>query len=163
VNTVERLNERIRRGEFPQVVREAEEAYEEDVENAVERIVERREALKVVIITGPSSSGKTTTTIKVGQRLSRVGIRLVTLNVDHYFFDLEMHPKDEFGDYDFETPQALDLPLVSEHLARLVRGEQVLIPFYDFKTGKRRLEQTPCSSMRNEVIRLTACMACSPP
>ena len=152
VNTVERLNERIRRGEFPQVVREAEEAYEEDVENAVERIVERREALKVVIITGPSSSGKTTTTIKVGQRLSRVGIRLVTLNVDHYFFDLEMHPKDEFGDYDFETPQALDLPLVSEHLARLVRGEQVLIPFYNFKTGKRRLEQTPMQLHENEVI-----------
>ena len=62
-------------------------------------------------------------------------MKFAALNVDHYFFDLSMHPKDEFGDYDFETPQALDLALINEHLKRLVRGEEVLIPYYDFKTG----------------------------
>ena len=53
-----------------------------------------------------------------------------------------MHPKDEFGDYDFETPYALDLELINEHLQRLVAGEQVMIPFYDFKSGHRLLDQT---------------------
>jgi uridine kinase len=79
-------------------------------------------------------------------------MRLVTLNVDNYFFDLEMHPKDEFGDYDFETPQALDLDLINEHLTRLFEGEEVMIPFYDFKTGTRHLEQTPMKLASNEVI-----------
>ncbi|MCJ7624033.1 MAG: ATP cone domain-containing protein, partial [Anaerolineaceae bacterium] len=137
VDTIEGLNERITRGEFAQIVAESESAYNEDVENAAELIAKHRDELKLVIITGPSSSGKTTTTTKVGQRLERMGMKLVTLNVDNYFFDLEMHPKDEFGDYDFETPQALDLPLINDHLVRLFAGEEVRIPFYDFKTGKR--------------------------
>lgn len=152
VNTVAGLNARIARGEFPQIVQEAEAMYAEEIKNAVELILERRADLKVVIITGPSSSGKTTTTIKVGERLKRAGLNLVTLNVDHYFFDLELHPKDEFGDYDFETPQALDLALINQHLARLIAGERVLIPFYDMKTGKRHLEHTPMQLRADDII-----------
>ncbi len=152
VHTVESYNKRVRAGEIPEIITAAEAAYNEDVENAAESIIQRRSQLRMVIITGPSSSGKTTTTIKVGQRLKRVGMKLVTLNVDHYFYDLEMHPKDEFGDYDFETPQALDLELIDEHLSRLIAGDEVRIPFYDFKTGKRRLEHTPMQLAENEII-----------
>ncbi len=152
VHTIESYNKRVRAGEIPEIITAAEAAYNEDVENAAESIIQRRSQLRMVIITGPSSSGKTTTTIKVGQRLKRVGMKLVTLNVDHYFYDLEMHPKDEFGDYDFETPQALDLELIDEHLSRLIAGDEVRIPFYDFKTGKRRLEHTPMQLAENEII-----------
>jgi uridine kinase len=81
-----------------------------------------------------------------------MGMQLVTLNIDNYFFDLEMHPKDEFGDYDFETPQALDLPLINEHLSRLLGGEEVRIPFYDFHVGKRTLDVTPMSIGPLDVI-----------
>jgi uridine kinase len=63
-----------------------------------------------------------------------------------------MHPKDEFGDYDFETPQALDISLINEHLAALTSGKQVMIPFYDFKTGMRTDSQTPMQLKENEVI-----------
>jgi len=139
VHTVEALNARIRNGEFPHIVHESEAAYEDDVATAADLIAERQDELKVVIISGPSCSGKTTTTIKLEERLKRRGFKFVTLNVDNYFFDLELHPRDEFGDYDFETPQALDLPLINEHLTRLIAGEEVLIPFYDFKTQKRHL------------------------
>lgn len=152
VDTIEGLNERITRGEFAQIVAESEAAYEEDVENAAELISKRRDELKLVIITGPSSSGKTTTTIKIGQRLERMGMKLVTLNVDNYFFDLEMHPKDEFGDYDFETPQALDLSLINEHLGKLFTGEEVHIPFYDFRAGKRLNDQIPMKLNEGEII-----------
>jgi uridine kinase len=143
VNTVEGLNERIARGEFPDLVRESEHAYEEDVATAAELIKKRRDEVKIVIIAGPSSSGKTTTTIKLEQRLREIGLSLVALNVDNYFFDLELHPRDEYGDYDFETPQALDLALINEHLIRLLAGEEVLLPQYDFKTGKRFNDVTP--------------------
>jgi uridine kinase len=112
----------------------------------------RAEELRVVIITGPSSSGKTTTAAKINQRLVEMGMKFTTLNVDNYFYDLDMHPKDEFGDYDFETPQALDLELINEHLRRLLKGEQVLIPSYDFQTGTRVPEQTPMKLTRDEVL-----------
>jgi len=152
LNTVAGLNKRIARGEFAEIVHESEKLYEEDVENAAELIMQRADELRIVIITGPSSSGKTTSTIKVGQHLKRKNLNLVTLNVDNYFFDLSMHPKDEFGDYDFETPQALDLDLINEHLSRLIAGEEVLIPFYDFKTGQRHEKQTPMKLKENDII-----------
>jgi uridine kinase len=152
VHTVAGLNRRLAQGEFPAIVSETEKMYNEDVENAVEMIAQRKEEIKLVIITGPSSSGKTTTTIKVGQRLSRMGLSLVTLNVDNYFFDLEMHPKDEFGDYDFETPQALDLALINDHLVRLIQGEEVLIPYYDFKESRQYPDQTAMSLKPGDVL-----------
>ncbi len=152
LHTMAHLNERIHKGELPEIVSESEAFYHEDVENAAHLVAERKDALRMVIIAGPSSSGKTTTTIKLGERLARHNMKLVTMNVDNYFFDLEMHPKDEFGDYDFETPQALDLDLINEHLARMFAGEEVMIPFYDFKSGTRKLAQTPMKLAPNEVI-----------
>ncbi|MEA3327266.1 MAG: ATP cone domain-containing protein [Chloroflexota bacterium] len=151
-HTVKSLNKMIRKGKFSKIVGASEAFYHEDVENAAHLVAERKDELRMVIISGPSSSGKTTTTIKLGERLARHDMKLVTLNVDNYFFDLEMHPKDEFGDYDFETPQALDLELINEHLTRLFEGEEVKIPFYDFKTGTRHLEQIPMKLAPNEVI-----------
>ena len=115
VHTSQKLNQKIRDGKLHEIVTAAEAAYSEDVENAANLILDRKDEVRVVFIAGPSSSGKTTTTIKVGERLARQGFKLITLNIDHYFFDLEMHPKDEFGDYDFETPHALDLPLITSY------------------------------------------------
>jgi uridine kinase len=92
LHSVERLNSRIARGEFPHIVQESDRCYEEDIDTAAQLIVKRRDELKLVVIAGPSSSGKTTTTIKLGQRLADVGMSLVTLNVDNYFFNLELHP-----------------------------------------------------------------------
>lgn len=152
VNTIDGLNQRIAQSEFAEVVAEAEAAYEVQVKEASELIAERGEEIKLAIITGPSSSGKTTTTIKLEHHLTQRGLKFATLNVDNYFFDLEMHPKDEFGDYDFETPQALDLPLINEHLKKLTAGEEIMVPFYDFKTGKRHEAQTPMRIAPNEII-----------
>jgi uridine kinase len=154
VNSVKGLNERLARGELAMIIQEGEAAYNEDIENAAEMVAKRRDDLRLVIIAGPSSSGKTTTTMKLAQRLRRMELSLVSLNVDHYFFDLELHPKDQFGDYDFETPQALDLALINEHLTRLIAGEEVLIPYYDFKTGHRFNERTPMRLGPKDVILL---------
>ncbi len=163
LHTVEHLNRRVAAGEFPHIVQESDRYYDEDVSTAAQLVVERRADVKLVIIAGPSSSGKTTTTIKLAERLSRVGLSLVTLNVDNYFFDLELHPKDEFGDYDFETPQALDLDLISEHLARLVSGEEVLTPYYDFKTSRRRDAVTPMHIGENDIILIDSLHGLHPP
>ncbi len=152
VHTVAQLNEHIRKGSLHQIVTAAEAAYHEDVENAANLVLNRRDEVRMVFIAGPSSSGKTTTTIKLGEQLAREGLKLVTLNVDHYFHDLELHPKDEFGDYDFETPQALNMPLINEHLTHLLAGEEVRIPYYDFKTGTSHKDRTPMKLEKNDII-----------
>jgi len=152
VNTIEGLNQRIRNGELPEITSSSELQYEIDIENAVEMIKLRQNIIKMVIISGPSSSGKTTTTIKIGKRLERIGLKLRTLNVDNYFYNLELHPKDEFGDYDFETPQALDLSLINQHLLDLTNGKEIQVPFYDFKSGMRTDSLTPMHLDDNEII-----------
>ncbi|RLC52277.1 MAG: response regulator SirA [Candidatus Cloacimonadota bacterium] len=152
LHTVDALNNRVANGEFPQIVNESERLYEDDVILGSELIIERLKDLRMVMISGPSSSGKTTTTIKLEEKLIKKGYKFKALNVDHYFFDLELHPKDEFGDYDFETPHALDLQLINEHLVKLSNGEEVLIPAYDFKTGTRKLNVTPMKLQKDELL-----------
>ena len=152
LNTIESLNKRIANGEFPHIVHESESAYEDEVVTACDLITEKSKDIQMVIISGPSSSGKTTTTIKIKNKLKKIGMKFVPLNVDNYFYDLELHPKDEFGDYDFETPQALDLKLVNAHILKLLNGEEILIPLYDFKTGTRKPNQIKMKLNKNEVL-----------
>jgi uridine kinase len=152
LHTIERLNARVSQGDFPDIVRESDLFYHQEIDTAAQLIGERRDDLKIVIVAGPSSSGKTTTTIKLENRLNEMGMQFVALNVDNYFYDLELHPKDEYGDYDFETPQALDLELINDHLTRLIAGEEVRIPFYDFKTGTRTNDVTPVRIGPNDMI-----------
>lgn len=152
VHNVYRLNERVARGEFPDIVAESDHAYEMDIADAADKILARGADVRIVIIAGPSSSGKTTTTAKLADHLREHERSLVALNVDNYFFDLDMHPRDEFGDYDFETPQALDLPLINSHLERLVAGDKVLTPYYDFKTGRRKPDAIPMQISASDII-----------
>jgi len=108
--TTAKLNQRMTDGSFPDLIREADRAYDENVTGAAEAIASEGGGIRLIIVAGPSSSGKTTTTSKICARLRDHGVDTVLLNLDHYFFDLELHPKDEHGDYDFETPEALDIP-----------------------------------------------------
>jgi uridine kinase len=150
-DTVDALNQTIAEGRLPALVASSEERYSQEVLRCADLVAERPE-IRLIIIAGPSSSGKTTTTIKLSERLRQTGRDLVTLNVDHYFFDLEQHPRDEFGDYDYETPHALDLPLINRHLAELIAGRSVKIPFYDFKTGRRTLEAQDLTLAPNQIL-----------
>lgn len=162
LHTVEHLNKKIDAGEFYEVVNVSEKLYEHDVDEAANLIADKAESLKLVMITGPSSSGKTTTTFKMEERLKARGMSFVPLVVDNYFFDLELHPKDEFGDYDFETPQALDLDLINEHLHLLSEGKTVKIPYYDFKEGKRYPDQSELQLKDGQVLLIDSLHALYP-
>jgi uridine kinase len=163
VNTVDGLNKRIGSGEIQDIVMESETAYSQDI-NAVESaILGNRAEIKLVIIAGPSSSGKTTTTNKIALRLAEKGLTFVELNLDNYYFDLEMHPKDEFGDYDFETPHALEIELINRHLKDLLAGKEIQMPFYDFKTGKRSPKTTPTRLLKNDILLIDSLYGIYPP
>ncbi len=154
VNTVEGLNKRVRDGTFPELVKAEEERYHDEVAKAAALITEHLDRIRIVIVAGPSSSGKTTTTTKISEKLLKLGYRFKLLNLDNYFWDLELHPKDEFGDYDFETPQALDLKLINQHLYELLEGKTVQTPIYNFKTGLRENETEPFNLESNEILLL---------
>jgi uridine kinase len=135
--SLKQLSRFVEEERFPQLVDASEVFYRRELEDAAAVLLERIDRVKIVIVSGPSSSGKTTSTIKIGEILKERGYSLVALNVDNYFYDLESHPKDADGDYDYETPQALELPLINRHLKELLAGKTVQIPFYNFQSGNR--------------------------
>ena len=152
--TVEKLNGLIRGGRLPWLIAEADALYESILDQAASAVLDRRHELRFLIVAGPSSSGKTTTTHKLAERLERAGVHVIPMSLDNYFFDLELHPRDETGDHDFETPEAMDLPLINRHLAELDAGRGVDMPRYDFKTGRRTADRTRFEPGPDSVILL---------
>jgi uridine kinase len=152
--TLQQLSALIVDGRYGELVESADSFYENELDQAAEKIISRRDELRAVIVAGPSSSGKSTTTLKIREKLAAAGIQTVPLTVDNYFFDLTAHPKVGEDDYDFETPQALDLELINEHLAALAAGRTVAAPRYDFKTGRRTGETTELSLPPGSVLLL---------
>ncbi|MCK5850631.1 MAG: response regulator SirA [Kiritimatiellae bacterium] len=150
--SVGELNEIVKAGTFPDLVKESDKRYAEEIQIASEAILKDLKNIRVVIVAGPSSSGKTTATIRVSEHLKSVGIGFKAINIDHYFFDLDKHPRDEFGDYDYEKPQALDLDLINEHLSMLLDGKTVRTPRYDFKTGTRQLDVHELKIGKKEIL-----------
>jgi uridine kinase len=146
------LNWAVDHGEIQDIVMESETEYNQDIAAVENAILAGREEIKLAIFAGPSSSGKTTTTRKIALRLAEKGVTFLELNLDNYYFNLELHPKDEFGDYDFETPQALDIELINRHIKELLEGKEIQMPFYDFKTGKRSDKATPTRLAKDEGI-----------
>jgi uridine kinase len=151
-DTIEKLNRKIKDGSFPALVAAAEKFYHAEIDKVAQQVLREREDLRLFIVAGPSSSGKTTTTMKIGERLRAEGINFILLNVDNYFKDLEQHPKDEFGDYDFEIPEALDLEMINEHLRDLLQGKAIMMPEYNFKTGKRRLNARELRLEKGQIV-----------
>ena len=150
--SLEGITELVRSGGYPGLVAACDAFYESELDAAAARALERRDEVRILIVAGPSSSGKTTTTLKVRERLAAAGVRTVPLTVDNYFFDLEMHPKVGEDDYDFETPQALDLALINAHLQALLDGRSVQVPRYNFRTGKREGTEGSFRLAKDEVL-----------
>lgn len=98
--------------------------------------IAKRKGVKLILLAGPSSSGKTTTCKRLSIQLIANGLRPLQISLDDYFVDRELSPRDEKGDYDFESIHALNLKLINEQFNALFNGEEVELPRYDFPTGK---------------------------
>ena len=151
-DSIHGLNRLVASRKFGDLVNATDERYRDELKLAADLILSRRDKVRIVIVAGPSSSGKTTTTIKIGEILQKAGISLKTLNIDHYFFNLDKHPKDEFGDYDYETPRALDLELINRHLIALLDGKTIKTPQYSFKSGIRTLDVHDFVLLPDEIL-----------
>ena len=135
MRTIGDLNEFIDKGFSPQLIQISEALQEKKISKIADEIANRK-GIKLVLIAGPSSSGKTTTCKRLSVQLAVNGIKPVPISLDDYFLDRDKTPRDESGDYDFESLHALNLPLLREQMNALFRGEEVELPRYDFPSGK---------------------------
>ena len=135
LRTIGDLNDVIMKGYSPQLIQISEALQEKKIAKIADEIAQRK-GTRLVLIAGPSSSGKTTTCKRLSVQLAVNGIKPVPISLDDYFLDRDKTPLDEKGDYDFEHLHALNLPLLNEQLSALFKGEEVELPRYDFPTGK---------------------------
>ena len=140
VHTVAGVNEAVCSGKIKNVVHDSIALYEKSLDEAAAKVMQRLhrgDKLRMMWVSGPSSSGKTTTTVKLTQRLEKQGLRFLMLNLDDYFWSLVEHPTDWINDRNYETPEALDIQLLNQHLGQLLDGQTIEKPIYSFKEGRR--------------------------
>jgi uridine kinase len=136
------LNKKVVSGEIVDIVRIAEALHEKKAAYIAD-MIENKENVKIVLIAGPSSSGKTTFTRKLAIQLRVNGLMPVPISLDDYFVDREKTPVDENGEYDFESIYALDLDLFNKNLRDLLDGKEIVMPQFDFLTGSRNWHERP--------------------
>jgi uridine kinase len=152
VGTIEGINRRMAFGGFLDVIRDADRAYESAIWKIAGEILGRRDTVRMVIVAGPSSSGKTTTTLKLRDALRAMGEDPLVLPLDNYFWNLKDQPRDEHGDYNFESPDALDIETINRNLTELLSGRETVAPIYNFKTGRREKEGVKLSLAPGQLL-----------
>ena len=135
IGTVGEFNSAVQAGHVNDIINVSEALQEKRIGQIADEIA-ARQGVKMVLIAGPSSSGKTTTCKRLSIQLLTNGIKPVQISLDNYFVDREFTPKDEKGDYDYESIYSLNLELLNNQLAALFRGEEVELPHYNFHTGR---------------------------
>ncbi len=152
INTVNRLNRKIREENgIKELILFSEALHEKKIAEIARKIKEHGN-VRMVLIAGPSSSGKTTFAGKLGMSLKVNGIKPVTISVDNYFVEREETPKDENGNYDFECIEALDLKLFNSQLVDLLAGKEVNLPTFNFTTGKKEYRGNTLKLEEDEIL-----------
>ena len=142
VESVSELNEAIANSRIREIILVSEALHEQRVAQIADQIAHSQNGVRLVLIAGPSAAGKTTFSKRLSIQLLAHGIHPFPLALDNYFVDREKTPRDELGRYDFEALEALDLPLFNQHLLGLMRGENVQLPRFNFRTGRREEGET---------------------
>ena len=161
LRTIGDLNEVISKGYSSMLIQISEALQEKKIAKIADEIAQRK-GIKLVLIAGPSSSGKTTTCKRLSVQLAVNGIMPVGISLDDYFLDRDKTPLDDKGDYDFENLHALNLPLLNEQLTALFRGDEIELPRYDFPTGTSQKSGKKLRLHDNEILVVEGIHALNP-
>lgn len=151
VDTLYKLNKEIQAGRTENLILLSEALHEKKMANIADDIA-KRPNVKMVLIAGPSSSGKTTFAKRLGIELRLNGLKPVTISVDNYFVERKDNPKDENGQYDFECLEAIDLDLFNNHIKTLLDGGTIDVPTFDFKVGTKRYNGEKMHLANDEIL-----------
>ncbi len=161
LRTIGDLNEVIDKGFSPQLIQVGEALQEKKIARIADEIANRK-GIRMVLIAGPSSSGKTTTCKRLSVQLAVNGIKPIGISLDDYFLDRTKTPRDEKGEYDFEHLHALNLPLLNQQMNALFRGEEVELPRYNFQEGKSEMSGRKLKLRDDEVLVVEGIHALNP-
>lgn len=146
------LNDHIVSGRSGEIIRIAEALHEKKIAQIADLIANERERMRIILIAGPSSSGKTTFAQRLIVQLRVNGLRPISISLDDYYIDRDKTPLGEDGKPDFEALEAIDLRLFNQHLAKLIQGKEVIMPRFNFHTGKREYRDTPIKIEKDQPI-----------
>lgn len=141
VQNVSELNQAIEEGRYRDIIRVTEAAQEKKICEIADMILRNREKGRLILISGPSSSGKTSFAHRLEIQLKVNSLRPITISMDNYFVERDQTPLDKNGEYDFESVDAIDIELFNEQMEQIISGEEVIIPEFDFIEGKKRFEE----------------------
>ena len=156
------LNSRLMDGKAVELINLCEARQERGYAELADKIYAARDRVKIVFLAGPSSSGKTSSSLRVAQQLKVLGMNPKVIELDNYFVSRERTPKDEFGNYDFEALEAMDLELLGKHLNALLAGEEIELPRYDFKQGQPVFEGKKMHLEENDILVMEGIHALDP-
>ena len=151
VGTVYRLNTAVKENRIKDLILLSEALHEKKISQIADDIASRK-GVKMILIAGPSSSGKTTFAQRLGIQLKLNGIKPVTISVDNYFVEREQTPRNEKGEYDFECIEAIDTKLFNDHLLALLDGKEVEMPEFDFHEGTKKYKGKKIKLAKDEVL-----------
>ena len=140
IESIGTLNKAVKDGKAVSIINLAESLHERNYAKIADRIYLERGTKRIVMIAGPSSSGKTSSSLRIALQCKVLGLKPKVIELDNYFVDRDHTPKDEDGNYDFESLYAMDLEFLNKQLNELLEGKEVEIPRFDFKTGNRIFE-----------------------
>ena len=161
LRTIGDLNDAIDHGLSSQLIQVSETLQEKKIGRIADEIAERK-GVRMVLIAGPSSSGKTTTCKRLSIQLIANGLKPIPISLDDYFVDRDATPRDESGDFDFEHLHALNIPLLNEQLNALFRGEEIELPKYNFQEGRSEMSGRRLKMHDDEVLVVEGIHALNP-
>lgn len=162
VRGVGKLNAKVLSGEIVDLINLSEALHERKYADIADQIYARRGSVKIVFIAGPSSSGKTSTSKRLALQCRILGLNPKVIELDNYFVEREMTPKDENGEYDFECLGAMDLDLLGRQLNDLLDGKEVEIPRFDFKDGRKYFEGNMMQLHEKDILIMEGIHALNP-
>lgn len=156
------INRMIQNGQAVQMIQVGEALHERKFAHIADQLHQRRDTVKIALIAGPSSSGKTTTSKRIALQCKVVGLNPIVLALDNYFVDRDETPRDEKGEYDYETIEALDLPFLNEQLYDLLKGKTIQVPRFDFTQGKRFFDGPTLKMDQDDILIVEGIHALNP-
>ena len=152
ISTAPDLNKICTEGKYTDMLRLFETHYEDQLSLIAEEIYKKKDQIKIILLAGPSSSGKTTTAKKLSLYLQVKGLNCHKISLDDYFVDRDKAPRDENGDLDFSSIESIDTTLFNNHLNKLLSGHKVSMPTFDFITGKKEYNDNYLKLEEGEIL-----------
>ena len=162
ISTIEDLNKTLDEGKGIELINICEAHQERKYAAVANKIYLRKGEARIVMISGPSSSGKTSSSLRIAQQCKVLGLNPKVIELDNYFVDRDRTPLDDNGNPDFESLYAMDLEMLNDHLNALLRGDIVEIPHFDFKSGTHRFDGNFIKLEENDILVMEGIHALNP-